>query len=201
MSKGEYQNTEKETIKDPDGHFRTRRGDSILDVRERVFQKRRHALDLLAERKIGDEFAAGLVRQAVEDYIYDSEHVIRGYLPGEADDSVRSPVTKAIEGLQETAGEVWTEVDLGKITTHPGAEDYKITGLKGYMQAPNPVRIQYTTRDIDPVQGTTSQHHEETYQIPMGVSMNAFSQVNRFWNEFGMDVNPDDEIDAVANPY
>lgn len=163
-------------VDDTDDYKQRNRIEAVLNAREHVLDQRRKAMDMRVTGEIPNQLACRIVREAVEAYILESEHLIQRYVPDEDEEEWNTE--------EEVARDVWLETQLGSIEMQTHTEE--IVGLKEYLDAPDVFVDQWTESSSSAISGTQTTERTAEYQIPMTVSKQAYRELNRFWEEMGM---------------
>lgn len=172
-------------VTDPSDYNQRRRIKDLQDVRRRVFEQYRHALDLQSRGQISDELAAKIIRQAVTEYALESEHVIQSHLPEDDD-----PDTWTTE--QQAAHKTWQEKPLGSLTMQ--TRTLTFTGVKSFIDAPRVLADSWQETTSHPVHGVQTTVERERYELPIEVSIETYRALNEFWRQFGLDLEMDKKL-------
>lgn len=181
---GELTGSGGEGVDDPSDLKQRRRIEALLRARERVAEQSRKALDFQAKGQVGDTLARRMVRQAVEEYALESEHVIRSHLPNVP--RGETPNFEDRPKKQEAAWYVWNDVELGALDMNTDVKEFR--GLHSFVEAPRVIEETWTETTGNPVGGAETSTHRATHEIPMEVSKRAYRALNYFWHQVGMDI-------------
>lgn len=183
-------------IDDPGEYNQRRVSRSIHDARERIYDQRRHALDMKASGRITDQQYQKILREAVESYILEVEQVLRRY---HHDDNQTVP-----GDTDRTPGDYLKNIELGDVTIPPDGEVYTFEGLTSILEFPDPYVAEWETYQAPPPGWTnnpdaTVTTHREEIQIPEHVLLNAVREATAFLHETGLglqleDQTPHDEV-------
>lgn len=179
-------------IDDPSEYKQSRRIRAILDARDHVIEQRRRARDLMLEGVIKEEIADEMIRDAVETYLLESEHVVLDFLPDDDDDE------EDWSKENRVAHNVWEETELG--TVELVTREVDMVGLRSYLDAPDEFVDVWVESEDDPIQGESQIRRELHIQMPSSISMAAYRSLNRFWHSMGMDLKMNHKlpVDKVA---
>lgn len=186
MATSDAEASDFERIDDPAEYNQRRRLKSIQDTRERVFEQRRHALDLESRGHIPESLSRTIVREAVEDYVMEVEQLVK-----------RAENRLGTDDDTNTAW-YWEQTNLGAVYLPDHGSHRVLNGLQEFLDFPSPYEAHWL-EEADPPPGF-SRHPDAdedgvvemhaTVQLPQDVSMAAFRTVNQFLAASGLDANP-----------
>jgi len=176
--------TEFDSIDDPGEYNQKRRLKQIADTRDRVFQQRRHALDLEANGEIGEQMKRTIIREAVADLVLEVEHLI----------------TAQKEDGDWPGQQYWKTAELGSVAIPEQGQNIPVNGLKGFLEFPNPAVVTWVEEPDAPPGFSTHPDREQRrqrskqIQLPEEISMRAFRSVTEFLKASGLDAELEEQL-------
>lgn len=176
-----------QTVDDPEDYRQQTRLKGILETRERVLERRRDASELYHFGEIDQSTRNTIIRNAVEEYILEVEHLLRDL------GSPQTPTGRVDEDSLDVSKDYWTSVHLGTME-FPGDKNLVFNGLKSILDATEILEVQWYEQTEDEVEGQGKTLERWRGQIRQDILVNAYRQTNGFLYELGMDLqtNPDD---------
>lgn len=165
---------ENNTTVDPDTHNRRRRLSSIQDARERVQEVVNESYGAYARNEINEFGALTQIRRAVEMYIYEVEGLVKSE--------------------EEHESHYWESCEIGQMELPTTVMEFR--GLESIINAPNTITDQWEETVVCDVNGKDTETVAVQRQISYDVLMSAYSTVNQFCAQAGLDLNTDTARDA-----